>query len=261
MRFCRRVFAHSSGHQQAPALVSAQCLHGMGDAPSERRAWLSIWPHGGSEDDDHLAGKGGLIGPWHTSFILSHGRSLVASALSHVFVGIALGRIYRARPMPWRFWVLSGLCAVLPDADVVGFAVGVDYDDLLGHRGLSHSVCFAFVLGGGVVCGAFRDLARFSTAWWSLVLYFTVVTVSHGVLDALTDGGLGVAFFAPFDTTRYFLPWRPVRVSPISVSAFFSLRGLSILYSELLYIWLPTGLLLGLCTLVRSLVWRKRSSR
>jgi inner membrane protein len=163
--------------------------------------------------------------------------------------------------MPWRFWALSGLCTVLPDADVVGFAVGVDYEDMLGHRGLSHSVCFAFILGCVVVWGAFRELARFSTAWWSLVLYFTVVTISHGVLDALTNGGLGIAFFAPFDTTRYFLPWRPVRVSPISVSAFFSIRGVRILYSELLYIWLPTGLLLGLCALVRSFAWPNPSSR
>lgn len=34
----------------------------------------------------------------------------------------------------------------------------------------------------------------------------------------LTDGGLGVAFFSPFDNKRYFLPWRPIRVSPISVT-------------------------------------------
>ena len=38
---------------------------------------------------------------------------------------------------------------------------------------------------------------------------------SHGVLDALTDGGPGVAFLAPFDDTRYFFPWRPIRVSPL----------------------------------------------
>ena len=83
------------------------------------------------------------------------------------------------------------------------------------------------------------------------MLYFTVVTASHGVLDALTNGGLGIAFFAPFDSTRYFFAWRPVRVSPISITAFFSRWGVRIVLSEMLYIWLPTGLLLGLCTLGR----------
>ena len=39
-------------------------------------------------------------------------------------------------------------------------------------------------------------------------LYLFLSTASHGVLDALTDGGLGVAFFSPFDQTRYFFPFR-----------------------------------------------------
>jgi len=94
-----------------------------------------------------------------------------------------------------------------------------------------------------VVSLAFRERVVLSWPWWSYVLYFFVVTASHGILDAMTDGGRGIAFFAPFDTTRYFFPWRPVRVSPISIRAFFSARGLQILSSELLFIWLPTTLL------------------
>jgi inner membrane protein len=78
-----------------------------------------------------------------------------------------------------------------------------------------------------------------------------LATASHGVLDAMTNGGLGVAFFSPFDNRRYFLPWRPVRVSPIAVTRFFTPRGLAILQSELLWIWLPAILL-------ASLVWMLR---
>jgi inner membrane protein len=61
------------------------------------------------------------------------------------------------------------------------------------------------------------------------------------VLDAMTNGGLGVAFFSPFDTTRYFFPVRPVIVSPIGVSEFFNAQGARILASEALWIWLPSG--------------------
>jgi inner membrane protein len=182
----------------------------------------------------------------------------VASALSHAVVALALGKIYTPQPMPWRFWGLSVLCSLLPDADVIGFALGIGYGNMLGHRGLSHSLVFAFCLGYGVVWCCFRDMVKFSTAWWSLGLYFTAVTASHGVLDALTNGGLGIAFFAPVDATRYFFPWRPVRVSPISVTAFFSKWGVRIVLSEMLYIWLPTGLLLGLRALGRY-VARRRS--
>ena len=166
----------------------------------------------------------------------------MASAFSHAFVAVALGSASAQHRMPWHFWALSITCSILPDADVIGFAVGLPYNSLWGHRGLSHSLCFAFVLSLCVVSLAFREYVAFSRPWWSHVLYFFVVTASHGVLDAMTDGGRGIAFFAPFDTTRYFFPWRPVRVSPISIRAFFSTRGLQILSSELVFIWIPTTL-------------------
>jgi len=175
----------------------------------------------------------------------------MASAFSHAFVGIALGKAYARHRMPWHFWALSITCAILPDADVIGFALGVSYTSLWGHRGLSHSLCFAFALSLCVVSLAFREYTTFSRPWWNHILYFFVVTASHGVLDAITDGGRGVAFFAPFDTTRYFFPWRPVRVSPISIRAFFNTRGLHILGTELVFIWLPTILLYAAVRLCR----------
>ena len=70
------------------------------------------------------------------------------------------------------------------------------------------------------------------------------MTASHGFLDAMTDGGLGVAFYSPFNNTRYFLPWTPIRVSPIGVSRFFTGRGLAVIQSELLWIWLPSAFLI-----------------
>ena len=74
-------------------------------------------------------------------------------------------------------------------------------------------------------------------------MYFFLATASHGLLDAMTDGGLGVTCFAPFDNRRYFLPWTPIRVSPIGIERFFTARGLAVIQTELLWIWLPAGLL------------------
>ena len=67
----------------------------------------------------------------------------------------------------------------------------------------------------------------------------------------MTDGGLGVAFFSPFDTKRYFLPWRPIHVSPIAIHRFFSTRGFAILQSELLWIWLPAILFAAMVVMLR----------
>ena len=87
--------------------------------------------------------------------------------------------------------------------------------------------------------------------------YFFVVTASHGVLDAMTSGGYGIAFFSPFDNTRYFLPWRPLVVSPIGVYGFFSRWGWSVLTSEFLWIWIPTLTILVMVMLFRRVLRRQ----
>lgn len=131
-----------------------------------------------------------------------------------------------------RFWFWTAICSMLPDADVIGFAFGIRYGDLLGHRGLSHSLLFAAIVG--VLVG------RMLGGRMAACIYFAVVTASHGILDALTSGGLGIAFFSPFDTGRYFFPWRPILVSPIG-AGFFSARGLRVLGNEVGWIWMPAA--------------------
>lgn len=153
--------------------------------------------------------------------------------------------------MPLRFWVLSVVCAVLPDADVIGFRFGVRYGDLLGHRGFSHSLLFALLLALIIVLLAFRSVPRFSRNWWGLAAYFFGVTASHGLLDAMTSGGLGIGFFIPLQDTRYFFPWRPVTVSAIRLSKFFSTSSLLVLRSEVLWVWVPLAALTAAVTMVR----------
>jgi len=173
----------------------------------------------------------------------------MASAFTHAFTAIALGKIASGEPQGWRFWVLAAGSAVLPDADVITFAFGVDYADFLGHRGFFHSLLFALLWAMFVVATEFRKRRSF----WRLTLLFFVFTASHPVLDAMTNGGLGVAFFAPFDNTRYFFPWRPIEVSPISVSRFFREGGGVVLQTEFKYVWLPL-------TAIWLCVWTARKS-
>ena len=170
---------------------------------------------------------------------------------THAAAAVALGKAYARVEQPARFWLLSALCAVLPDADVVSFAFRVSYGDVLGHRGLSHSLAFAAALGVIVTLIFFRDDRFPSRHSLSLAAYFAAVTASHGLLDALTDGGLGVAFFAPFDDGRYFFPWRPIEVSPIG-AGFFSRRGLAVLASEFVWVWLPSLALVAAARGVRK---------
>src|SRR4030095_12115452 len=85
----------------------------------------------------------------------------------------------------------------------------------------------------------------------ALFIWFTALTASHGILDALTNGGRGIAFFAPFSDYRYFFPCQPIQVSPIGVG-FFSARGLRVLASEAGWIWVPSAIIAVSARLFRN---------
>ena len=171
----------------------------------------------------------------------------MASVFTHAFFAAAMGGAYARGRMPARFWVLSALCAVVPDADVAAFFFGVPYGSMFGHRGFTHSLAFAALTGAAVAYAFFRDASNRA----ALAVFFSLATLSHAALDALTNGGLGVALFAPFDGARYFFPFRPLEVSPIGVTEFFGEWGLAVIRSELLWVWLPASFGLALVLLFR----------
>jgi inner membrane protein len=174
----------------------------------------------------------------------------MASGFSHAVAGLSIGTCFYRPQMPKRVWVAGMVCSVLPDLDVIGFRFGIRYGDFWGHRGFTHSLVFAALLAGAVAAVVFRHGAS-RIARFPLFAYLFLASASHGVLDAMTNGGLGVAFFSPFDNRRYFLPWRPILVSPIAVPRFFSPRGYAILRNELVWIWLPAILFAALVLTLR----------
>jgi inner membrane protein len=173
------------------------------------------------------------------------------SAFSHGVAALGIGAFFYRPEIPKRVWVLGALVAAVPDLDVIGFRYGIAYGDLLGHRGLTHSIPFAAAGAAMVVLAGFQHGVpglRPRALW----LYLFLAMASHGLLDALTDGGLGVAVFSPIDGTRYFFPFQPIRVSPIGVRQFFSARGAEVVGSELAWVWLPS-VLAG----ILALAWKR----
>jgi inner membrane protein len=166
----------------------------------------------------------------------------VPSIYSHAVAGLALGACFYQPEVPRRIWMLGAACAVLPDLDVLGLPLGVPAASMLGHRGLSHSLFFAAALAGVIVAVGFRHGVPGLSAR-RLWCYLALATASHGLLDGLTDGGMGVAYFAPFWSQRYFLPWQPIHVSPLGLTQFATERGFVVFPGELVWVWLPSALL------------------
>jgi inner membrane protein len=152
------------------------------------------------------------------------------ATLGHVAVGVVAARWRDSRPgAPPLALSMLGLSAlsVLPDADFVAFMVGIPYPDPFGHRGMTHSLLFAVIVSLVVAVGL-RLRGRPVLLDAALA---ALVVASHGLLDAMTTGGLGVEFFWPVDTHRYFLPWGFIPVAPLG-ARMLSPRGLSVLLTE-----------------------------
>lgn len=142
-----------------------------------------------------------------------------------------------------RRWLLLLAAAVsmAPDLDVLGFALGVAYADFWGHRGVTHSLVFAFA-AAWVLAVLWRVLldqpGRRYWLWvWALL---ALAMSSHGLLDMLTNGGLGVALFAPIDNGRWFFSWRPLQVSLIGIYGWSWQSVWAVAWSELRFLVLPS---------------------
>jgi inner membrane protein len=185
--------------------------------------------------------------------------------VTHAVAALAVGSLFVGRGMPRKALAAGAVLAVAPDLDLAAYYLGVPYGAPLGHRGLSHSLVFAAGLGG-VAAAAYSRTVRIpdparSPGRGILWLYFFLCAASHGVLDALTDGGRGVAFLAPFDDTRYFLPFRPIRAAPLSLGGILSGRTLATLWSEFLWVWIPSSALAGLSIALNGLLRSRGSPR
>jgi len=162
----------------------------------------------------------------------------MSSLFGHALAGLAISAAFtRSRP-PRRLWALAVACAVAPDVDWFSQFFQVADGSDLAHRGLTHSLLAALLIATLAMAVGFRDQLR-SPRHWACLLS---ATFSHGLLDACTFGGTGVAFLLPFSDARFVSAWQPMFVSPIPLSdrlldwLWFSLG------TELMWIGLPAAL-------------------
>ncbi len=171
--------------------------------------------------------------------------------LTHPVVPLALAMGLGRKTVSKNLVAAGIVASVLPDLDVLAFHAGIPYAAEFGHRGFSHSLMFAFCLAA--FCAAFAPVLQ-SGRWRSFWFVF-LAAASHGILDAFTNGGLGIAFLWPFSAERFFAPFQPIEVAPLGLSRFLSARGLAVIRSELFWVWLPF-----FSTAALLLAWRRLRS-
>lgn len=164
----------------------------------------------------------------------------MASFFGHAIVGVcgAMG-LKRRQEKFLTLFALAVLCALIPDIDMVGYYLGVPYDSFWGHRGFTHSLLFAVLFSATLSYLYLRNKALSASRNIQISFLFFFCTISHSVLDALTTGGHGVAFFSPMIDDRIFFAIRPILVSPFAITEFLSPYGVRVLVSEMIFIGIP----------------------
>ncbi len=157
--------------------------------------------------------------------------TIFTHALVPAAIGLGLGKNIVSR----RLLAAGALAAIAPDFDVAAFHFHIPYADVFGHRGASHSLVMALLLGLLALACA-RPL---HTTRLAAFVFVAASAFSHGLLDTLTNGGYGVALWWPFSGDRIFSPWQVIEVSPLRLQRFFSERGLTVLISEFRWVWIP----------------------
>ena len=159
------------------------------------------------------------------------------SFIGHTIVGVSagLGLKLQFHTIPLiKITLLSSVAANLPDVDVIFHILNLDSTKFFMHReGFFHSVFFAAI--AGYLLGQLFFMAQTSKFRNGMSLYFSMVIVSHSLLDALTKG-VGVAFLYPLSSASFSMPITPLLPAGFNFSEF-SQNGA--ILRELLVIWLP----------------------
>src|SRR5215475_4740420 len=170
------------------------------------------------------------------------------TVFTHGAIGFTAMRLVFGAASDRRLLLAAILLPMAPDTDAL-LAPWIPYSHPFGHRGFTHSLFFGALIGMGAAALAVRR--KWGHSFTKLAIFFAAITASHGLFDAMTNGGLGVAFFAPFDNSRYFLPWRPIPVSPISAAGLITARGLRVVRWEFALFWLFA---------IAAALWDRRSA-
>jgi len=177
----------------------------------------------------------------------------MASAFGHAASIVGLKQLFPNKTFGKKALFIGIVSSILPDIDVLAYKFGITAPDILGHRGLTHSILFA-ALWSLLILFIFHQKEKKN--YLLLLVFYFLCTASHGFLDAMTNGGDGITFFLPFTSERYFLPWQVIQVSPIGLEHFFSEWGIEVLISEFKYIGIPSLLLFGLGTFLNKSVYK-----
>lgn len=130
-------------------------------------------------------------------------------SLTQIVLGAAVGEATLGRKVGNKALLWGAIAGTIPDLDVLYIKLigGDAIDEIVLHRGFSHSILFAFLMApilGWLVNWLYKKKPQADFKGWTTLFFWSIFT--HPLLDSLTTYG-----------TQLFLPFSDYRVSIASV--------------------------------------------
>ncbi len=121
-------------------------------------------------------------------------------SLTHIVLGAAIGEALLGKKIGRKAMLWGALADTIPDFDVFASCCNTDAQQLLVHRGITHSLLFVALMSpliGYVFTKLFKKL-DVSFKQWTLLFFLGMFT--HILIDSMTSYGTG--WFEPFSSYR-----------------------------------------------------------
>ena len=122
-------------------------------------------------------------------------------SLTHIALGACIGEVFFGKQIGKKAMIWGALAQSLPDIDfIAGFWMPVA-EELLAHRGFTHSFLFIFLATPALAFAADRIHRPHEIMFRRFLLFFAAEMLVHIFLDGFNNYGTG--WFEPFSHARF----------------------------------------------------------
>ncbi len=121
-------------------------------------------------------------------------------SITHIVLGATIGEAIAGKSLGKKAMLIGAIAQSLPDIDFI-FSIWLrPVDNLLAHRGFTHSILFGLMISvlAGIIASRWSSSGISRTRW---MVFFGIELGVHLVLDGLNNYGVG--WFEPFSGHRF----------------------------------------------------------
>jgi inner membrane protein len=121
-------------------------------------------------------------------------------SLTHIALGAIIGEAYAGRKLGKRAMLIGAIAQSIPDVDVIASLWLSPANNMLVHRGFTHSILFSLIttILFAILLSRWHRTPTLSPIHWSIFLGLEIFT--HIFIDAFNNYGVG--WFEPFSHVR-----------------------------------------------------------